>query len=68
MWQCILLEKNWGYPGVRNYTFTVVTKSGSDQNIPRRSTTISSSFTTKVRERERERELIMRTEKQRRQL
>ena len=31
----------------KNYTFTVVTKAGSDQNIPKRSTPISSFFTTK---------------------
>jgi len=31
----------------RNYTFTIVTKSGSDQNVPKRSTTISAIFTTK---------------------
>jgi len=29
-----------------NYTFTVVTKAGTDQSIPKRSTTISSSFST----------------------
>jgi len=31
----------------RNYTFTVVTRSGAEQNIPKRSTPISSFFTTK---------------------
>lgn len=31
----------------RNYTFTVVTKAGTEQNIPKRSTPISSFFTTK---------------------
>ena len=31
----------------KNYTFTVVTISGSEQNIPKRSTPISSFFTTK---------------------
>jgi cadherin 5 type 2 (VE-cadherin) len=31
----------------RNYTFTVVTKAGTDQSIPKRSTTISESFSTR---------------------
>jgi cadherin 5 type 2 (VE-cadherin) len=31
----------------RNYTFTVVTKAGTDQSIPKRSTTVSSSFSTR---------------------
>ena len=31
----------------KNYTFTVVTKAGSDQTIPQRSTPISAFFTTK---------------------
>jgi len=31
----------------RNYTFTVVTKAGTDQSIPKRSTTISAFFSTK---------------------
>ena len=31
----------------RNYTFTVVTKAGTDQTIPKRSTTISAFFSTK---------------------
>lgn len=31
----------------RNYTFTVVTKAGTDQSIPKRSTTVSAHFSTR---------------------
>ena len=31
----------------RNYTFTIVTKAGTDQSIPKRSTTVSASFSTR---------------------